>query len=108
MSACGQGAETKFSAPTLITDKGASQRLLYGLVRWWSKRYPLEFRNYKREVDYLKATLSDKGMSVSGDFMQSSVIPTRVAMMAEAIIPDIWQNGGHEIWSREFSSFKIK
>jgi hypothetical protein len=102
------GAGASAPAPIFFARGDAAQKMIRELVKWWHSRYPLEVKGYRKEVKILRETLRTKGMSVDGTLMQSMTIPTRISIMAEKLIPGFWNNGGRDLWQREFTAFRIK
>lgn len=97
------------SSPTRVfLSKGdAVREYLTLLVKWWSKRYPLELRQYMVETKMLRESLRNgTGMTPDGAIAQMGALPSRIFSLAEQMFPGFWLDGSAaREWFRIFPDF---
>lgn len=96
-------------AHVIISKGDAARSNLETAFRTWSKRYPAELRSFLKEVAFRRdSLLSGNGMATTGDYAAAAVVPVRINILMDKLIPGFWQNGGLQMWSSMFPDLNIR
>lgn len=96
-------------APYVFSRGNAAAELLEGVVRRWKQKFPADFKSYMAEVKYKREHLRNgTGLAEGGEYAALGLLPTRVAMWVESLVPGFWDAGGRELWIDLFPDFRIR
>jgi len=104
------GAGAKVAPAHIIISKGdGAKTTLDKIFKVWAKRYPAELREYISEVKFKRETLRNgTGMATTGDYAAHGIVPVRMQIALDKLIPGFWANGGMDLWHDLFPDFKIR
>lgn len=106
----GSGRESKGVPASfhIIKRKDAARRIIEKTVKWWKDNWPLEYREYMREIKNARDGLANEyGMSNEGSLRLKVIMPTRVNIALNRVAPGFLNAGGREMWEEMFDDFRV-
>jgi len=109
LSHSGRAGAVEAPAHVIISKGDAARSNLETAFRVWSKRYPAELRTFLAEVARRRDTLlNGNGMAPNGEYAAAAVVPVRINILMDKLIPDFWKNGGLQMWNSMFPDLNIR